>query len=175
MQWIVSVIYLRHEHTEEEKLHKNKSNSSEVSKIVTLLLSCTHTQLCHNNHFYHETHFIVVSVFVHFNHGFWPELAHDQERTWTRMAGNTCLRYLLADGGLEWLLNSAQIGNRLWKRHTLKELLHFKSPTAERRHVLCVGVGRDQTHAARSRGAGYLRLDQLGHYVRLDRAGEGAN
>ncbi len=24
--------------------------------------------------------------------------------------------------------------------------LHFKSPTAERRHVLCVGVGRDRTH-----------------------------
>jgi hypothetical protein len=25
--------------------------------------------------------------------------------------------------------------------------LHFKSPTAERRHVLCVGVGGDRTHA----------------------------
>ena len=24
--------------------------------------------------------------------------------------------------------------------------LHFKSPKAERRHVLCVGVGGDQTH-----------------------------
>jgi hypothetical protein len=33
--------------------------------------------------------------------------------------------------------------------------LHFKSPTAERRHVLCVGVGRDQTHASRPGGAGY--------------------
>jgi hypothetical protein len=26
--------------------------------------------------------------------------------------------------------------------------LHFKSPTAERRHVLCVGVDGDRTHAA---------------------------
>jgi hypothetical protein len=39
--------------------------------------------------------------------------------------------------------------------------LHFKSPTAERRHVLCVGVGGDRTHAgpaARPNGAGYARL-----------------
>ena len=36
--------------------------------------------------------------------------------------------------------------------------LHFKSPTAERRHVLCVGVGRDRTRAARSRRAGYAAL-----------------
>jgi hypothetical protein len=27
--------------------------------------------------------------------------------------------------------------------------LHFKLPTAERRHVLCVGVGGDRTHASR--------------------------
>ncbi len=33
--------------------------------------------------------------------------------------------------------------------------LHFKSPTAERRHVLCVGVGGDRTHASRPGGAGY--------------------
>ena len=31
--------------------------------------------------------------------------------------------------------------------------LHFKSPTAERRHVLCVGVGGDRTHAARPQGS----------------------
>jgi hypothetical protein len=36
--------------------------------------------------------------------------------------------------------------------------LHFKSPTAERRHVLCVGVGGDRTHASRPGGAGYARL-----------------
>jgi hypothetical protein len=39
--------------------------------------------------------------------------------------------------------------------------LHFKSPTAERRHVLCVGVGGDRTHAGplqKSRpSAGYAR------------------
>ncbi len=29
----------------------------------------------------------------------------------------------------------------------LTSKLHFKSPTAERRHVLCVGVGGDRTHA----------------------------
>ncbi len=34
--------------------------------------------------------------------------------------------------------------------------LHFISPTAERRHVLCVGVGGDRTHAARPGGAGYV-------------------
>ncbi len=33
--------------------------------------------------------------------------------------------------------------------------LHFKSPTAERRHVLCVGVGGDRTHASCPGGAGY--------------------
>jgi hypothetical protein len=36
--------------------------------------------------------------------------------------------------------------------------LHFKSPTAERRQVLCVGVGEDRTHASRPGGAGYARL-----------------
>ena len=36
--------------------------------------------------------------------------------------------------------------------------LHFKSPTAERRHVLCFGVGGDRTHASRPGGAGYARL-----------------
>jgi hypothetical protein len=39
--------------------------------------------------------------------------------------------------------------------------LHFKSFTAERRHMLCVGVGWDQIHAARPGGAG-MRLRQLG-------------
>ena len=38
--------------------------------------------------------------------------------------------------------------------------LHFKSPKAERRHVLCVVVGRDRTHAAPVR-AGNARLDHL--------------
>ena len=32
---------------------------------------------------------------------------------------------------------------------------HFKSPTAERRHVLCVGVGGDRTTPAHSRRVGY--------------------
>ncbi len=36
--------------------------------------------------------------------------------------------------------------------------LHFKSPMAERRHVLCVGVGGDRTHAVLPGGAGYARL-----------------
>ncbi len=36
--------------------------------------------------------------------------------------------------------------------------LHFKSQTAERRHVLCVGIGGDRIHASRSRGARYVRL-----------------
>jgi hypothetical protein len=42
--------------------------------------------------------------------------------------------------------------------------LHFKSPAAERRHVLCVGVGGDRTQAARPGlgGAGHARLGQLG-------------
>ncbi len=31
--------------------------------------------------------------------------------------------------------------------------VHFKSTTAERRHVLCVGVGGDRTHAARPQGS----------------------
>jgi hypothetical protein len=35
---------------------------------------------------------------------------------------------------------------------------HFKSPTAERRHVLCIGVGGDRTHSARPKGAGCFRL-----------------
>jgi hypothetical protein len=39
--------------------------------------------------------------------------------------------------------------------------LHFKSPTAERRHVLCVGVGGDRTHASRPGGAGHARLVYL--------------
>ncbi len=39
--------------------------------------------------------------------------------------------------------------------------LHLKPPTAERSHVLCVGVGGDRTHAARPGGAGYVRLCQL--------------
>ncbi len=33
--------------------------------------------------------------------------------------------------------------------------LHLKLPTAERRQVLCVGIGGDLTHAARPGGAGY--------------------
>jgi hypothetical protein len=36
--------------------------------------------------------------------------------------------------------------------------LHFKWPTAERRHVLCFVVGGDRTHAARPEGAGYASL-----------------
>jgi hypothetical protein len=36
-------------------------------------------------------------------------------------------------------------------------LLHFKSPTAERRRVLSVGVGGVRTHAARPGGAGCVR------------------
>ena len=45
--------------------------------------------------------------------------------------------------------------------------LHFKLPTAERRHLLCVWVGGDQTHATCSRGAGYTHLDQIGHWDML--------
>ncbi len=42
--------------------------------------------------------------------------------------------------------------------------LHFKSPMAERRHVLCVRVGGDQTHAAPLRKSEvYARLNQLGY------------
>ncbi len=40
--------------------------------------------------------------------------------------------------------------------------LHFKSPTAERRHNLCVGVGRDRTHTAYS-GTVYALLCHLGY------------
>ncbi len=40
--------------------------------------------------------------------------------------------------------------------------LHFESPTAERRHILCVGNGEGQTHAARLGGAAYARFRQLG-------------
>jgi hypothetical protein len=43
--------------------------------------------------------------------------------------------------------------------------LNFKLPAAERRHVLCIGVGRDCTHTACSRVAGYYAcLDQLCHW-----------
>ncbi len=51
--------------------------------------------------------------------------------------------------------------------------LHFKSPTAERRHVLCVRVGGDRTHASRPGGAGYARLSptRLGHPVLLQPCG----
>ncbi len=35
--------------------------------------------------------------------------------------------------------------------------LHFKTLTTERKHILCVGVGGDRTHAARPGGAGYAR------------------
>ncbi len=40
--------------------------------------------------------------------------------------------------------NRKYCGRREFKKGTK---LHFKSPTAERRHVLCVGVGGDRTHA----------------------------
>ncbi len=40
--------------------------------------------------------------------------------------------------------------------------LHFKSPTAERRHVLCVGVGGDRTHASRPEEQGMCTFRQLG-------------
>jgi hypothetical protein len=36
--------------------------------------------------------------------------------------------------------------------------LHFKLLTAERRHVLCVGVGGDRTHAVRPVGARHTPL-----------------
>ena len=39
--------------------------------------------------------------------------------------------------------------------------LHFKSPTAERSHFLCVEVGGNRTQAARPGGAGYACLSQL--------------
>ncbi len=39
--------------------------------------------------------------------------------------------------------------------------LHFKSPTAERRHVLCVGVGGDRTHAARPQRSRACPLEQI--------------
>ncbi len=40
--------------------------------------------------------------------------------------------------------------------------LHFKSLTAERRHMMCFGADGDLTHAARPRGAEYARLCELG-------------
>jgi hypothetical protein len=45
--------------------------------------------------------------------------------------------------------------HRATGRATARTKLHFKSPTAEslRRHVLCVGVGGDRTHAARPQGS----------------------
>jgi hypothetical protein len=39
--------------------------------------------------------------------------------------------------------------------------LHFKLLTAERRLVLCIGVGRDKIHASSSKQAKYTPLDQL--------------
>ncbi len=49
--------------------------------------------------------------------------------------------------------------------------LHFKSPTAERRHVLCVGVSGDRTHASRPGGAGYARLSptRLGGTINIQK------
>jgi hypothetical protein len=52
------------------------------------------------------------------------------------------------------LLSSTRLAR---KRRLLGTKLHFISPTAEKRHVLCVGVGGDQTLAARPKGAGYAR------------------
>jgi hypothetical protein len=40
--------------------------------------------------------------------------------------------------------------------------LHFNSPTAERRRVLCVGVGGDRTHAAHLGGAGHALANWAG-------------
>ena len=42
--------------------------------------------------------------------------------------------------------------NALLKKKEKNEL-HFKLPTAKRRHVQCAGVGRDRTHAARPQGS----------------------
>jgi hypothetical protein len=41
--------------------------------------------------------------------------------------------------------------------------VHFKSPTADRRHVLCVGVGRDRTHSARFQRSRVCPPWPLGH------------
>jgi hypothetical protein len=43
-----------------------------------------------------------------------------------------------------------RISTHFWAKRTK---LHYKSPTAEWRHVLCVGVGGDRTHAARPQGS----------------------
>ncbi len=51
--------------------------------------------------------------------------------------------------------NSENGRDKSWQDRTK---LHFKSPTAERRHVLCIGVGGDRIHASRPGGAGHVRL-----------------
>ncbi len=45
--------------------------------------------------------------------------------------------------------------------------LHYKSPTAEWRYVLCVGVGGDRTHAARPQGSRVCPPWPLGHGLTL--------
>jgi transposase InsO family protein len=72
----------------------------------------------------------------------------DREQTTTTKAFEKILnnigipKTIYSDQGSEFKNNTFQ---KLLDKQGTK--LHFKSPTAERRHASCVGVGRDRTHA----------------------------
>jgi hypothetical protein len=67
-----------------------------------------------------------------------------------------------ASGSLGFVANFGSYFSSFWEKGTK---LHFKSPTAERRHVLCVGVGGDRTHASRPGGQGMRAFRQfLGNF-----------
>ncbi len=62
---------------------------------------------------------------------------------------NQTCTFITADSLMHWrdpLRAAAYFQSGMWQKGTK---LHFKSPTAERRHAFCVGVGRDRTHAGR--------------------------
>ncbi len=61
----------------------------------------------------------------------------------------------IKNAGYNMLLNSNASAEAVITIIKTGTKLHFKSPTAERRHVLCVGVGGDRTHASCPGGAGY--------------------
>jgi hypothetical protein len=67
----------------------------------------------------------------------------------------------LQSGAIQYLMSMiAKLQRTLNSRKGTK--LHFKSPTAGRRHVLCVGhfgVGGDRTDAPRPGGAGVMMFE----------------
>ncbi len=71
-----------------------------------------------------------------------------------------CLLAAMSISPQSWWFLFRWTAVRLYRKGTK---LHFKSPMAERRHVVCVGVGVDRTHAARPGGEWYAILYHFSH------------